>query len=138
MQALARSLFRRAQGTLGTLPADSHARALAALDAFLAGPGPARYLAAVRVLAAEERTAARHRLERGGAGRAFADAVLALEASGLDAETVRLLTDRPAAPGLGVRLEALAALVTAHRELAGRAEAATQALRRKLTARRKR
>jgi len=130
MRALARALFRRARGSFDALGPDG----LAAIDAFIARPGPAAYLRAVRVIAAEERTAARQRLERGGAQRAFDDGLAALLASGLDEDTVRFLTDRPASPGLGARLEALAALVVVHRELAGRAEAAVQVLRAKMAA----
>ena len=132
MRKLARALFRRAQATVGALPADGQARALAAFDDFLEDPGPSRFLATVRILASEERVAARQRLARDTAGRAFEDGIAALGASGLDPDTVRALADRPAAPGVGARLEALAALIATHRELAGRAEAAVKALRAQL------
>jgi hypothetical protein len=126
---LAAALARRARRGLGTRLGAGREAALAALDAFLAEPSPARFLGAVRALAAAERAAARRRLERGNAGRSFDQAIEALRASGLDADAVQRLADRPAEPRVGARLAALAALVSAHRELVGRAEAAARALR---------
>lgn len=129
---LARTLARRTVVTLGTLGLEGRARSLAAIDEFLAAPGPAAFLAAMRVLATEERSSARRRLEKGAAARAFDDGLAALAEAGLAPEWVAVLARQPVVPGLGARLEALAALVEVHGLLTAKAQVALRALRAQL------
>jgi hypothetical protein len=114
---LARALLPRALKTYRALGAD----ALAALDPFLAAPGPATFLRAARALLEAERDAhlapSSSPLAARSRDRALARAV-AFPA--LDDATRALLSLLPADARAGSRLTALAALLEAHAELADR------------------
>jgi len=115
--ALARALLPRALHAYRLLGAD----ALAALDPFLAAPGPATFLRATRALLEAERDArlapSSSPLAARSRDRALARAV-AFPA--LDDATRALLQLLPADARAGSRLTALAALLEAHAELADR------------------
>ena len=69
---LARSLLRRAVSAFEQVPPDARGPALAALDGFLARPGPASYLRAVRVVAEAHREWAVRQVRAARAGYALA------------------------------------------------------------------
>lgn len=128
---LARDLLRRATGALSAIPADAQADALSAIDAFVACPVAATYLAAVRVLAGERRRWALQQVRQARAGYA--------RARGLD--TVRrelgvgaadLFAALPVDDRAGLRLRSLALLAAAHRELAGRVAGSAELMRKQL------
>jgi hypothetical protein len=132
--ALARALFGHALAAFRAMPPEARAPSLAALDRFLAAPGPARFLAATRVLRAERRrclvaTTAGATMERG-----LADGLAAVRAvPGLPADLVeRLAADLEPDPRAGQRLHALAALAQAYEELGARVAADTDEMRRRL------
>jgi hypothetical protein len=130
---MASHLLGRAVATFRVVPPEERAPAITALDAFLADPSPAQLVASCAVLgrlrrAAEQRgpraTIARHRFEHGLAALAAVP--------GIDPAIVETLRSIDVDARTGARLEAIAALLVAHRELAGRAAAETLALRRRL------
>lgn len=129
--ALARDLLQRAVSAFASVPSGEREAALSALDRFLENPGPASYLAAVRVL-----TEARHlwslrqaRLSRAGYARARGLDTVRRE---LGAELADTLAAVPADDRTGLRLRALALLAAAHRELAGRVAGSTALLRKQM------
>jgi hypothetical protein len=133
MTSLAGALLRRAVATFRVVPPEQREPALAAIDAFLADPTPARLVASSAVLGAVRRAAeskaaratiARHGFER---GLASISAV-----PGVPEAIVQALQNVVVDARTGARLEAIAALLIAHRELAGKAAAETLALRRRL------
>jgi len=129
--ALAGDLLRRARATFAVVPADDRGPALAALDAFLAAPGPAQYLAATRVLAEARRTRTLQKVRTAQAGYAFARGLDAVRRE-LGSAAAEALAVGPTDPRAGHRLRALALLAAAHRELAERVAGSTEALRRQL------
>jgi hypothetical protein len=122
---LARSLLRAALATLPLLEDEARQPAFAAIDEFLARPAPSTHLAAVRVLY-ELRAHARR--SRGRVALAVRARDRGLEmvsqvASALADELGALEAD----PACGRRLEALAALLEAHQDLAARVRRAERA-----------
>lgn len=132
---LAGDLLARAVRAFTALPESRRAACLAALDGFLARPGPASYLGAARVLEAE---AGAFRLEQAGGRAAERSIQRGLErlAGALPADDLALLGALPVGHDLraGRRLLALAALLEAHAELQGRVEPRLEELRRWLQA----
>jgi hypothetical protein len=130
---LAGTLFAHALAALRVLPAEERGPALGAIDRFLAAPGPAGFIAAVRLLG----EARRRRQVAAAAGstleRAFADGLAALRAvPGLPAVVGERLADLPVDTRAGQRLHALAALARAYEELGARVAADTDEMRRRL------
>jgi hypothetical protein len=122
---LARALLVEAARVLPTLAGEARGEALAAIDAFVARPLPSGWLRATRTLRALRRRARGERNLRTLAARSFARGLERLAALPLlDDETRSALAALPVDAGAGRRLEALAALVAAHQELAGRAREA--------------
>ena len=130
---LARALFTHALAAFRVVPVEERGPALGAIDRFLAVPGPARFLAAVRLLGQargrrQVETAAGTTLER-----AFADGLAAVRAvAGLPAELTERLAALPVDARAGRRLHALAALAQAYEELGARVAADTDEMRRRL------
>jgi hypothetical protein len=130
--ALARDLLRRALTTFAAVPPDDRGPALLALDEFLAAPGPAAYLAAVRILAEARRTGALRQVRSAQTGYAFARGLDAVRRE-LGASAAASLAAIPAEDHrAGHRLRALALLAAAHRELAERVAGSTELLRKQL------
>jgi hypothetical protein len=116
-----RALLHTAARALPGLAPEVEAPALAAIDAFVADPGPARFLHAHRVLEQARRqarvvrastTLAARSLERG------LDRIRSLPF--FDEELAKTLASLPCDSRAGRRLSALAALLDAHQELAAR------------------
>jgi hypothetical protein len=103
----------------------------AALDGFLAAPAASTYLRASRLVAHAVRAACRERLGQSGAERAFQRGLSAIQTQ-VGPELAGELAGLPVDARAGHRLTALAHLLGAHRELAGRALAATRELRERL------
>jgi hypothetical protein len=122
---LARSLLRAALATLPLLDEDARAPALSAIDGFIARPAPSTHLFAVRILGELRAQARRSRSYAALAGRARERGLekLSRVASGLAGELAALEAD----PACGPRLEALAVLLEAHRELVARVRRAERA-----------
>jgi hypothetical protein len=129
--ALARDLLQRATGCLAAVPPGARAAPLAALDRFLAAPGPATYVAAARVLGAARRSRSllALRAARAGADRTRGLAAVERELGSAAADRLAALPD---GDRLGFRLEALALLAAAHRELAERVAGSGEIQRRRL------
>ena len=133
---LAGALLKHALTAFELIPDSARGPALAALDRFMAAPGPAAFVAAAREL----REARRRYLVESRAGgtlrRALEDGVEALaEVHGLPAAVAaRLAADLPIDALTGPRLRALAALARAYEELAGRVAADTDEMRRRYKA----
>jgi hypothetical protein len=129
--ALAHDLLHRAVSAFAALAPDERGPLLVALDAFLARPAPATYLAAVRVLAEARRAGALRQVRAARAGYALARGLDTVRRE-LGADTAEALGAIPADDRAGMRLRALALLSAAHRELAGRVAGSTELLRRQL------
>jgi hypothetical protein len=117
---LARALLVEAVAVLPTIAAgEARDTALAAIDAFTAQPSPSGWLRATRTLREIGRRARGEHTLRKLAARSFARGLERVTAL-LDEETSQTLAALPVDAGAGRRLEALALLVAAHQELAGR------------------
>jgi len=117
------------------LPAERHVLVFPPLDAFIAQPGATNFLTAARALAEEQRLWRLERLQAAGAQHAFErgrDALVSL--ASVDDAVRGALVQTPLDALAGRRLEALALLVSAHQELASRAEFAADELRKKMGA----
>jgi hypothetical protein len=136
-QRLASDLLQRARRTFATLAAEERGPALLAIDAFLAAPTPATYLAATRVLAAVRRQAALQRVRAAHAGYALARGLSTVRYE-LGAAQAEALAAQPSDDRTGHRLRALALLAAAHRELSERVAGSTGLLRRQLALSRER
>lgn len=128
---LARELLQRALAAFAAVAPDDRGPSLAALDAFLAAPGPVTYLAAVRTLSDARQARALRQVRGAYAGRAFARGIETVRYE-LGAATAELLATVPMDERAGLRLRALALLSAAHRELAERVAGSTEMLRRQL------
>jgi hypothetical protein len=133
---LARVLLRHALEAFKVVPDNARGPSLAALDRFIAAPGPAAFVGAVREL----RVARRQLLiQSHGAGtlrRAFDGGIDAFrQVPGIPSAVAdRLATDLPLEALTGPRLQALASLAQAYEELAGRVAADTEEMRRRYQA----
>ncbi len=128
---LAQDLLVRALHTFAAIPPAERGAALFAIDAFLAAPAAANYLAAVRALVAVRKSRAISQVRAAQMGYA--------RVRGLDAVRRELGTDAaewlsavPFDERAGHRLRALALLAAAHRELAERVAGSAELLRQKL------
>jgi hypothetical protein len=118
---LARVLIVEAAAVLPGLEGEARAEALAAIDDFAECPLPSRWLGATRTLRTLGRRARGEHNLRLLAARSFARGLERVAALSLLDETTRAaLATLPLDAGAGRRLEALAYLVAAHQELAGR------------------
>ena len=104
---------------------------LAALDGFLARPGPASYLRAVRVVAEAHREWAVRQVRAARAGYALARGLATVRRE-LGPDAAEVLAALPPDERAGLRRRALALLASAHRELAGRVAGSAEQLRRQL------
>lgn len=129
--ALARDLLRRAVTAFYAIAPAERGPSLVALDAFLARPAPATYLAAVRVLAEARSAGALRQVRAARAGYALARGLETVRRE-LGADTAEVLGAIPTDDRAGMRLRALALLAAAHRELAGRVAGSAELLRRQL------
>jgi hypothetical protein len=136
--ALARPLLDRARRVLPLLPETDRGASLEAIDAFVAGPTPATFLAAMRILGAARR---HHLLSRGApaapgehpAQRSLTGGLIALRRiASLPAGVLDRLADLPLEPDTRQRLLALAALTQTYEELATRVAAATEDMRQRM------
>ena len=120
-QTLARALLRAASRALPEIPAELREESLAAIDAFVAAPGPANYLRACRLLQ-EARDAGRAaQADTPLALRSFERGLERLESLPfVEPEQLDQLAQLPCDVRAGRRLSALAALLDAHQELAAR------------------
>ena len=101
--------------------ADDNAPALLAIDAFVAAPGPASYLRAVRLLRDARRGARSATLNDAFAARSFAHGMKTFAALPfVEPEQLANFQALEKEPGAGRRLSALALLLSAHQELAAR------------------
>jgi hypothetical protein len=118
---LARALLVEAARALPSLDGDARGAALAAIDAFVAAPLPSRWLHATRLLRQLRRRARGERNVVTLAGRSFARGLERVRAEPLlDDDARQALAALTVDAGAGRRLEALASLIAAHQELAGR------------------
>ena len=132
---LAHALLERAVHAFQIVPPEERGSSLAALDDFLAAPGASRFVAAIRVLGAASREARLRHLRTDSAGRSHQRGLAALAAvPRLDPALLEALRSLPTDEQAGLRLGALAALASAHQELAGCVEGARQAMLRDLQA----
>jgi hypothetical protein len=117
--ALADQLVRRVARAWPAVAGDPPA--LAAIDEFVARPSPSRYLRAARLIYQAAAAARGSRLDEAVAGRAHAQGLERLRASGLlDPARGEALAAYPVDRRAGHRLSALAMLLDAHRELTAR------------------
>jgi hypothetical protein len=118
---LAESLLRSSLAILPELDEPSREEALLAIDSFVAQPVAAPYLAAMRVLQQLRRQAQRARTVSTLAERSRQRGLETLAAvPSVGAELAAALQALPVDARTGQRLQALAALLDAHRELASR------------------
>lgn len=129
--ALARSLLRRAVAVFAVVPPAERGPALAALDDFLAAPGPATYLAATRVLVEARRARTLTQVRAAQADYARARGLDAVRRE-LGTATAEALAAAPSDERAGLRLRALTLLAAAHRELAERVAGSSALLRQQL------
>jgi hypothetical protein len=131
---LARALLDQALLTFRSVPEAERVPALTAIDSFLSGPSPSRFLAAIRLLAQARRRLLIDRTASTTLQRARADGLSALrDVPGFPGHLVdRLEATLPADPRSGRRLMALAALARSYQELAGRVAADTEQMRQRL------
>ncbi len=135
-ERLARALLPKAIEALGTLSVSDRASALDVLRAFIDNPGPAAFLAARRALW-EPRCAQTIQASVAGLTKRGMDrGIRALRATAsLPEAAIGILADAlPVDRRSGDRLDALAALIVVCEELAGRVQADTHRLRRRLRA----
>jgi hypothetical protein len=137
--ALARALLDRARRVLPLLAQEDRGPSLAALDVFLAGPSPATFLGAMRVLG----EARRHRLlsreiaaatpGEHPAQRSLTGGLVALRRiPSIPGGVLDRLADLPLEADTRQRLLALAALTRTYEELATRVAAATEDMRQRM------
>lgn len=133
---MARALLPTAIEALGALPSDARGPALHYLRAFIDHPSPSAFLAARRALCEPRRAHAIKTSVTGLVQRGVDRGLRALRATASLPEAIvaRLAADLPVDRHSGDRLEALAALVAACEELAGRVMTDTNRLRRRLRA----
>ena len=129
-RGLAGALLATTVRALGEIGGDRDA-ILDAVDHFVVEPTPARYLAASGLIAEARRRTRLLRLRSGAAERSHARGVTAVERV-LPRELTAILSDLAVDARAGQRLEALAGLVAAERELSSLVEGARQALRRQM------
>jgi hypothetical protein len=129
--ALAAALLQRAMGAFAVVPPDARGSLLAALDGFLARPGPATYLMATRTLVDARRVFTLRQVRSAQAGYAFARGLDTVRRE-LGAAAAETLAAVPADDRAGQRLRALALLAAAHRELAERVAGSAEMMRQKL------
>lgn len=128
---LAEQLLRQAISTFGSVAAGDRDAALAALDAFIEAPCASRYLAASRALRDARRGRGLALLRKTSAERAWVTGLEAVRTL-LGPTEASTLSAMPVDEKAGLRLRALATLVTAHRELAERVSGQADAMRRQL------
>lgn len=132
---LAQSLHRLAARAWSTLPQHRRQATFGAVDAFVAAPGPAAFLAAVREIRAQETGWRLDRLRHAGAQSSLERGRAAVRAApAMEAQTREVLVLAGSDPMAGRRLEALALLVEAQHVLKGRAEEAASILKKQLVA----
>lgn len=129
---LAADLLRRARDAFAVVLPHDRGPSIAALDAFLAAPGPATHLAAARVLADARRRTALRQVRAAQAGYAMTRGLDAVRRE-LGPAAAEVLGAVPPDERAGLRLHALALLAAAHRELAERVAGGAELLRMKLT-----
>jgi hypothetical protein len=131
----ARTLLRQASQAFPVASRERVVAALPVLDEFLAAPGPLTFLSASRVLTVLKRDARTTRMAVRVADRVFARGKVSVaRVVGVDAATLDALSGLEVDPQAGARLHALAHMLTAYQELAGRSEAAKAALRKQFDA----
>lgn len=131
--SLAAVLYAQAKRTLPLLSDEARAPSLAAIDRFVAKPGPSAFLSASRELSTALRRCQFDRLLGAASRRRFQRGLEAVRAvPGLDGSIAEELGSLPLDGRAGRRLDALAALLTTHHELTGRVAAASDELRRML------
>lgn len=130
---LARALLANAMAAFTVLPPERRGSSLAALDAFLAAPSPATFLAASRVLAESRRNRLLESAAAPALAQDFADGIAALRTlTSIPAELVdRLEADLPFDARTGRRLQALAALTRSYDELLSRVVADVEQMRKR-------
>lgn len=128
---LAAELLRRAVAAFAAVPAAERAPVFAALDGFLAAPGPATYLSAAQVLDAARRDSALHKVRTAQARYTYSRG-LEIVRRELGEESAATLSAIPVDERAGQRLRALALLAAAHRELAERVAGSAELLWRQL------
>lgn len=122
---MARALLTRAMSTFRHVPAEDRGPALTAIDGFLAGPTPTRFLLAVRVLHELRRNVSVHVLRVRGSEHAFEQGLRALRnLPSLDGGLVDALAKLPVDLETGPRLRGLATLLGVTETLSQAAEAA--------------
>jgi hypothetical protein len=133
---LANALLGHALEAFKSIPESARGSALAALDRFLAAPGPAAFVAAARELREARRRFLVETRASGTLRRALEDGVRELgEVPGLpEPVAARLAADLPIDALTGPRLRALALLARAYEELAARVAADTDEMRRRYKA----
>ena len=138
MNRLARALLPIAHRALALPPSQRHddedllAAALDSLDGFLAVPTPSRYLIALRALGSLSRLRRRSADVDRLARRSINAELDRLDTRALAGAPIEALRSLPADPRVGRRIQALTALLDAHRELALRVRA-PERLRAKVT-----
>jgi hypothetical protein len=121
---LARALLAEATATLPSLPELARGVPLVAIDRFVAAPTPANYLAAASALREAVRRIQRERIVERSARRSFRRGVESLRTtSAVEPSLAQSLAQLPIDSRSGMRLEALAALIAAHHELAAKVAA---------------
>jgi hypothetical protein len=133
---LARVLFRHTATAFKVVPEEGRGAALAALDRFIAAPGPAAFVAAIRELREARRRVFIQKHAAPTLRRALEGGIDAFrQVPGIPAAVAdRLAADLPLEALTGPRLQALAALARAYEELAGRVAADTEEMRRRYQA----
>ncbi len=133
---LARALFRHALAAFKVVPEEARGLALTALDRFIANPGPAAFVAAVRELRDTRRRVLIAQFGGGTLRRALSGGIAALRrVPGLPSAVAdRLAADLPLDALTGQRLFALVALSRTYEALAGRVAADTEDMRRRYQA----
>ncbi len=118
---LATALARLARRVWPALDAAERAAGAAAVDAFVAAPSPASFVAAARTLVRARQARQTEALQEVWGERAFARGAARLAGLDfLDDALVATLTAQPRDAASGRRLTTLAALLEAHAELAAR------------------
>ena len=133
---LARALFSHTVAAFKVVPEDDRGAALAALDRFIASPGPAAFMAAARELREARRRVLIEQHAGGTLRRALAEGIRALRAvPGLPADGLRTPGLRPPAR-CDDRPPPLCPLrpARAYEDLAGRVAADTDEMRRRYQA----
>ncbi|HEY0707702.1 MAG TPA: hypothetical protein VGG33_12945 [Polyangia bacterium] len=132
--ALARALLPRAVSALRTLSPDDRGPSLAAIDGFLAEPGPASFLRAARLLREAQQAGALAKHGRGSLDRLLAEGAVRLKAvPGLPAPIAsEIIATLPLDARAGRRLAAVAMLLETFEELQSRVATDTAEMRQRL------